>query len=104
LLDALEANALNLEFSANQGIQIRAGDNNITAGGSRLGLWKVQFAAERVEDFLREEGDLAFVAFFEVEKSVAPDATASDAFGLIYFDHGVLPGGLSVMAKEVVPW
>ena len=104
LLDALEANALNLEFSANQRIQIRAGDNHIAAGGSRLSLGKVQFAAERVEDFLREEGDLAFVAFFEVEEPVAPDAAASDTLGLIDFDHGVLTGGLSVMAEEVVTW
>jgi hypothetical protein len=104
LLDALEANTLNLEFSANQGIQIRTGDNNITAGGGRLGLGQIKLAAQSIEDFLREKGDLAFVAFFEVEEPVAPDAAASDTLGLIDFDHGVLPGGLSVMAEEVVTW
>src|ERR1017187_1400678 len=104
LLHTGKAHALNLEFSANQRVQICAGDNHITPGGRRLGLGQVQFEAERVEDFLREEGDLAFVVFLEVEEPVAPDATASDALGLIDFDHGVLPGRLSVMAKEVVPW
>ena len=63
MLDALEANALNLEFSANQGIQIRAGDNNVAPGSSRLSLREVQFTTERVEDFEREEGDLARYSF-----------------------------------------
>ena len=102
LLDACEANALNLEFSANQRIQIRAGDNHIASRGSRLRLRDFQFATEREEDFQREEGDLAFIVFLEVEEPVAPDATASDALSLSYFDHGVLASGLSVMAKEVV--
>ena len=104
LLDALEANALNLEFSANQRIQIRAGDNHIAAGGRRLGLGQIKLVAQRIEDFLREEGDLAFVVFLEVEEPVAPDAAACDALRLIYFDYGVLTGGLSVMAEEVVTW
>ena len=82
LLDALEAHALNLEFSANQRVQIHAGDNHIAAGGGRLGLGQIKFVAQRIEDFLREERDLALVAFFEVEKSVAPNAAASYKFQL----------------------
>jgi hypothetical protein len=104
LLDALEANPLNLELSANQRIQIRPRQNNITPGSGRLGLGQIKLVAQRVKDFLREEGDLAFVVFLKVEESVAPDAAASDALGLIYFDYGVLPSGLSVMAEEVVTW
>jgi hypothetical protein len=102
LLHAGEFHALNLELNANQRIQIHTGDQNISTGASRLGLGKVQFTAELVQDFQREKSDLAFVILFEVEESVAADATASHALDLVHLYHWILAGRLSVMAKEVV--
>ena len=58
--------------------------------------------SELVEDLQREEGDLVFVILFEVEESVAADATASHALDLVHLQNRVLAGGLSVVAKEVV--
>jgi hypothetical protein len=68
-----------------------------------LNLGQVEFTPKGLEDFHAEECNLAFVVFLEVEEAVAPDATTSDAFDLIHFDHGILAWGLPVMAEEPVP-
>ncbi|MCX6924915.1 MAG: hypothetical protein NT154_17135 [Verrucomicrobia bacterium] len=45
---------------------------------------------------------MPFVVFLEVKEAVAPDATPGHAVDVIHFDNGMLPGGLAVVAKEVV--
>ena len=77
-LDAGKAHILDFKLSANQGVQINAGDEHITAGGSRLSLGEVQFTAERIKHFQREEGDLALVVLFVVEESVPANAATGD--------------------------
>jgi hypothetical protein len=102
LLDTGEAYALNFELNPNQGVQVHAGDQHIAAGGTRLCLREAYLAAERVEDFERKEGDLAFVVLLEIEESVAAYAAPGDALDLVHFDDGVLAGGLFVVAKKVM--
>jgi hypothetical protein len=93
---------LNLEFSANQGVQLHTRDNHIAPRGARLSLWQLQFTSEFIEDFHREECDLAFVVLFEVEEPVAADAATRDARDLVHLDHGISTDQLPVVAKEVV--
>src|SRR3974390_809064 len=102
LLDPDKPDALDLKFSADQGVQIRARHEGVASGGRGLSLGQVELPAQGIKDFQGKEGDLPFVVLFEIEEPVSPDAAAGNALNLIHFHNGVLPGGLAVVAKEVV--
>jgi hypothetical protein len=102
LLNASEAHPLDFELNANQRVQVHACDDHIAAGSTKLGMGDAQVAAECLENFHGEESYLAFVILFKVEEAVAADAAAGDALNLVDLDHGILAGGLSVVAEEVM--
>ena len=99
---AEEADALEFKFLADEGIEIEAGGDDVTAidGGGRAGL--VELVTDAVVDGEVEEGDLAFEISAFAEVAVADETLAGDAFGGVHFDNRVLAGWGAVVAAEVV--
>ena len=62
--------------------KILASDEDIASGCLGLGISKIELLTKRVEDFHREEGDLAFVIRFIIEKTIAPNPASCHAFNL----------------------
>lgn len=101
-LNTLEEDFTEAEGFADQGIQIDAFEDDVSAerGGEERRI--VRVLADLVDDGLVEEGDLAFVVGFEIEEAVVANAAASDEFeGVALFDL-MRARRLSVVAEVVV--
>jgi hypothetical protein len=101
--DPLETDALQLEWLADERVEVFAPNEDIAAGGLRLGFGQVQFPAERIEHFHRKEGDLALVVGAEIEEPIASNAPPGHTLDLVDHVARVLTGRLAVVAEEVVP-
>jgi hypothetical protein len=62
----------------------------------------IQFAAKRFVNLEREEGDLALVVFFEIEKPIAMNAASSQTFGFGNFHRRMSSRRVLMMTKKVV--
>lgn len=101
-LDSGEADALEFELMTDAGVEIDTADEGVASGGLGLGVGEVQFPLERVPDFHGKEGDLALVVFLVVEKAIASETPAGDAFHGSHRDDGMIAGGFSVVAEEIM--
>lgn len=99
---ALEGDALHIEFSADEVIEIDATNEDVAAEDGGGVVVNRKLVAEALISFHGEEGDLAFIVLLVVEKAVADDAFACDEFNLVDFDHGGVSCGLAVVAEVVV--
>lgn len=102
VLHAEKSHALHFEFSSNQRIQIRTGEQRVAPGGGGVDLREVEFAAKSVKDFTGKERDLPFVVFLEVEEAIASDTAPGNTLEMPDLNDGIRAGGLAVVAKEVV--
>jgi hypothetical protein len=92
---------LNLEFDANQVIQVHAfGDHVASQEGGRF-VSHAECQAHLIEYFRGEECDLSLVVFLEIEKAVAADAAPGQAFEFGNLDDRV-PAGRPAMMPEIV--
>ena len=87
------------ELHADERVEVHAPGDDIATEGPRLAFMGVERVAEFVVDFPGEKRDLALVVCLVIEKAVAPQSAPSDAFNLGHRDHGVLGGGLAVLAE-----
>jgi len=102
LLDTCKPDALNFKFSADQGVQIHTSHEGVASGGRGLRLSQVKFPAQGVKDLQRKESNLPFVALFEIEEPISPNAAARNTLNLIHFHNGILTCRLAVVTKEVM--
>ena len=82
---AEETDSLQLKCFADERVQIGAGDDDIAPQNAGRFVDKREGHAEAIENFPGEESDLAFVVVFVIEKPVAAQSTARDAFDLVDF-------------------
>jgi hypothetical protein len=99
---AEEANALQLELLANQGIEINTGDDHVASQDAGRFVHEGKRGTETVENFLREEGDLAFVIVLVVKEAITANSTAGDTFDALGFLQRVIVWRPAVMAEVVV--
>ena len=100
--DAAEADALEVEFLTDEGVEVDAADDDIAAEDGGWGVRDVEGGAEILVDLVGEEGDLAFVVFLPAEEAIAFDAFAGDERGFVEFDDGGLAGWLAVVTEVIV--
>lgn len=102
-LGAGEEYALDLEFVADEIVEIVARGEDIAAEDGGGFIFYGEFLAEALVNGLVEEGDLAFVVVLEIEKAIAFDAAARDELHLGDFQRWVLPRENIVMPEIIVP-
>src|SRR5256886_9069252 len=97
-----KTNALNLEFLADEFVQIKAARDHIAPRRSRRSIMCVQRNAELFENVERKKRDLALVVVLEVEVTISANPAACDTFDHGHFDHGMRVWVPTVMANEIV--
>ncbi len=85
-----KTDALQLESFADQSIQIRARDDDVTAQSSRRFARLRKGNGQAFKNFLGKKGDLAFVVFPIVEKAIAPNPMAGHTLDRVDFLQGVI--------------
>ena len=99
---AEETHPLDFELLTDERIEIDTRGEDVAAQIRGTAFTEFEFGAQLGEHFGGEEGDLTFVVFLVVEKTIAADAAVCDTLNLIDFESRVFPGGLAVVAKIVV--
>lgn len=101
-LGAEEAHALHLKLFSDQAVQVHITGDEVSAKHGGGHSHRLKLLTHPLIDLMGKEGDLAFVVLFEVKKTIAHESLARDTLDRVHFDHGRLPCGLTVMAKEIV--
>jgi hypothetical protein len=99
---AEKPDTLDIEFGVDQIVEIDSLDDDISPERVRFFVEHPEGIAEKFVDFLREEGDLAFVILLVVKEAVTPDSPAGNAFDFRNFLDGRITGRLLVMAVIIV--
>jgi molybdenum cofactor guanylyltransferase len=102
-LGALELDALQLEFLADERFEIQAFRNHIPAKNGRRPVGDAKLREQRRIGFPGEERDLPLVAGLVVEEAVSFDAPSSQASNVRNFDDLMLRSEPPVVAKKIVP-
>jgi hypothetical protein len=102
VLRAGKPHTLDLEFNADQAVQIDAGHERITPGGGGRRVGHLEFTPQSIEDFNREKCNLSFILLLKIKKTITLDASAGNAFDLIGFDDRMAGGRQAMPAKVVM--
>lgn len=98
----LKAHPLDLEFTADQRVQVHPPCDHIPAERRWRAVGNAQSAAERLEDFESEKGDLAFVILLVIKEAIAANAMTGDTFDARDFDCQMPIRLTPMMAEEIM--
>ncbi|HXI69984.1 MAG TPA: hypothetical protein VNN22_06455 [Verrucomicrobiae bacterium] len=93
---------MNPKFLVNQLIQVRPGSDHIATKRGRHFVLHAECETNRFVGFPGEKGDLAFVIFPVVEKTVASQAASGNTFQLRHLYNRIFGGGLTVAPEEIM--
>ncbi len=103
LLRSIQTNTLDLEFRADQLVQINAACDHIAPRRGWRAIVYVHCGAQLIENIERKKCDLAFVVVFKIEVTISANPAARDTFDHRHFDHQMRVWLATVMTNEIVP-
>jgi hypothetical protein len=95
---------LNLEFPADELVQVHTARDHIAPRRSRRAIVQLQCSAELIENIERKETDLTFVIILEIEVTISANPTPRDTFDRRQLDHGTCVRLATVVANKIVAW
>ena len=99
---AKETNALHFELFTDERIQVGSASDHVASRKSRRAVMYLKRAAKVIENFEREECDLAFVIVFEIEIPIVANATPCHAIDHRHLDHRIGVRLTAVVANKIV--
>jgi FdhD protein len=99
---SVKVNTLDLKIFSDQPIKINIPREDISPDRARRNAFHLQRSTELVENFQREESDLAFVILLVIKITVAAKTASRDAFDRGHFYHREFVRLASVMADKIV--
>jgi hypothetical protein len=103
LLGSIQTNALDLEFPADELVQINSAGDHIAPRVSRRAIVYIQRDAKLFENIERKKCDLALVIVLKIEVTIPTNPAPRGTFDHRHFDHGMRVRLATVMANEIVP-
>jgi hypothetical protein len=102
LLNPEKVDALDLELLSDEFVKIDATGHHVAPRKSRRAVLDLQCAAKFIENFQRKKCDLAFVIVFEIEVTIAPNASTGCTFDHWHLNRRVRVRLAAVVAYKIV--
>ena len=93
---------MNVEFRANQFIEVLISRDDIPPQKRWRFIRYAELGAKRLVSFLREKGDLAFIGVLVIEKAVAANSAAGYTFNGRHFENWMSVRRFAMVTKKIV--
>ncbi|MCB1094995.1 MAG: hypothetical protein KDN22_05380 [Verrucomicrobiae bacterium] len=100
---SFETHSLDFKLNADQGIQIAALNQNVSAKSAHIFVPQIEMPTQGIKYFFGKERDLPLIVVFVIVEAVPAQSFARNALDLLKALRGMSPRNLTVMAEKIVP-